>query len=45
MTEKGIFAYQLFLSLNISDFNYFFCKNCNLPPTEKVTPSFPATPL
>ena len=24
MTEKNIFAYQLFLSLNISDFNLFF---------------------
>ena len=24
MTEKNIFAYKLFLSLNISDFNLFF---------------------
>ena len=40
MTEKNIFAYKLFLSLNISDFNYFLCENCNpSPPPEKVTPS------
>ena len=31
MTEKNIFAYKLFLSLNISDFNFFLCENCNLP--------------
>ena len=24
MTEKNIFSYKLFLSLNISDFNFFF---------------------
>ena len=29
MTEKNIFAYKLFLSLNISDFNLFLCENCN----------------
>ena len=43
MTEKNIFAYKLFLSLNISDFNLFLCENCN-PCLIKVTPSFPATP-
>ena len=29
MTEKNIFAYKLFLSLDISDFNSFLCENCN----------------
>ena len=24
MTEKNIFAYEIFLSLNVSDFNLFF---------------------
>ena len=43
MTEKNIFAYKLFLSLNISDFNLFLRENCN-PHLIKVTPSFPATP-
>ena len=43
MTEKRIFAYKLFLSLNISDFNLFLCENCN-PCLIKVTTSFPATP-
>ena len=36
-----------FLSLNISDFSfYFLCKNCNPPPItpKKATLSFPATP-
>ena len=35
---------NFFLSLNISDFCYFLCKNCN--PPEKVTrpPYFPANP-
>ena len=28
MTEKNIFAYKLFFSLNISDFNLFLCENC-----------------
>ena len=44
MTEKNIFAYKLFLSLNISDFHLFLCENCN-SPLKKVTPSFSATPL
>ena len=38
MTEKNIFAYKLFLSLNISDFNL------QPSPLKKGTPSFPATP-
>ena len=42
-TEKNVFAYKLFLSLNISDFNLFFIWKLKTP--EKVTPSFPATPL
>ena len=41
ITKKNIFAYKLFLSLNISNFNWL-CNNCN--PLKKVTPSFPATP-
>ena len=44
MTEKIIFAYKLFLSLNISDFDLFLCENCN-PPLKKVTPLFPSKPL
>ena len=43
MTEKSIFAYKLFLSLNISDFNLFLCESCN-SRLIKVTPSFPAIP-
>ena len=48
MTKKNIFVYKLFLSLNISDFSFFFlCKNCNLlPPTpEKSYSSFSSNPL
>ena len=41
MTEKNIFVYTLFLSLNTSDFSLFFCKIAT--PLKKVTPSFPAT--
>ena len=32
MTEKNIFAYKLFLSSNISDFNYFFFVELAAPP-------------
>ena len=42
MTEKNIFACKLFLSLNISDFN-FLCENCN-NLWKKSPPSFPANP-
>ena len=38
MTHKNIFVYKLFLSLNISDFSLFLCKNCNAPPPlKKIT--------
>ena len=42
MTEKHIFVYKLFLSLNISDFSLFLGNNCN--PLKKVTPLFPSNP-
>ena len=41
MTEKNIFVYKLFFSLNISDFNLLLCENCT-PPLKKVTPLFPS---
>ena len=43
MTEKNIFAYKLFLSLNISDFNLFLYENCN-PPWNKALPLFQQPP-
>ena len=43
MTEKNIFAYKLFLTLNISDFDLFLCENCN--PLKKSHPLFPSNPL
>ena len=44
MAEKNIFAYKLFLSLNISDFNLlFFLKIANCP-LKSHPPSFPARP-
>ena len=43
ITRKNIFAYKLFLSLNVSDFN-FLCDNCK-PPWKSPPPSFPATSL
>ena len=42
MTEKNIFAYKLFLLLNVLDFNLFFRENCN--PPEKSLPLFPSNP-
>ena len=40
MTEKNIFAYKLFLLLNISDFNFFFyVKICIHPPPPWKKPS------
>ena len=45
MTEKNVFAYKLFLSLNISDFNLFFTWKLHTPlpspPSEKSHPSLP----
>ena len=40
MTEKNIFVYKVFLSVNTSDFSflYFFCKIAT--PLKKVTPLF-----
>ena len=40
MIEKNIFVYKHFSSLNISDFVFFLCKNCN--PLEKSHPLFPS---
>ena len=37
MTEKNIFTYKLFLSLNILDFNLFLFENCN-PRLKKPPP-------
>ena len=48
MTEKNIFAYKLFLSLNISNFNFFFFFGGGVKiattPLKKVTPLFPSNP-
>ena len=41
MTEKNVFAYKLFFSLNISDFNYFYVKIAP-PLLERVIPFFPS---
>ena len=46
VTEKNIFAYKLFLLLNISDFNFFFYVKIAPPlpsPLKKVIPSFSAS--
>ena len=46
MKEKNIFAYyKLFLSLNISDFNFLFLLFLLKTPLKKVTRSVPATPF
>ena len=44
MTEKNIFAYKLFLSLDIPDLIYFYVKIA-FPLLKKVTPLFPSNPL
>ena len=45
ITERNIFAYKLFLSLNISDFT-FYVKIANPPcPLKKVTLLLPSNPL
>ena len=38
MTEKNVFTYNFFLSLNVSDFNLFFCENCTPPPEKSYPP-------
>ena len=47
MTEKNIFAYKLFLLLNVSDLNLFFMSKLQPPPPlpEKIPPLFPSNPL
>ena len=45
MTEKNIFDYKLFFSLNISDFNFYVKIAHPPPPLEKVIPVFPSNPL
>ena len=44
MKEKNIFAYKLFLSLNISDFNLIFMWQLQPTPPEKSHPLFPSNP-
>ena len=46
MTEKNIFAYKLFLSLNISDLNLFFMWQLQHPPPplKNVTPPLSQQP-
>ena len=43
MTERNIFVYEHFLSLNISDFRLFFLLKPE-PPWKRSQPSFPAAP-
>ena len=50
MTEKNIFVYKLFLTLNISDFILFFCRIATLPgkcysPFFQQSPSQSWSPL
>ena len=44
ITEKNIFAYKLFLSLNISDFNLFIIWQLQPPSPEKSHPLVPSNP-
>ena len=44
MTEKNGFAYKRFLSLNISDFNFFCVWKLQPLPWKKSPPSLPVTP-
>ena len=44
MTEKNVLVYKLFLSLNISDFIFFFFVKLQ-PPPEKSYPLFSSSPL
>ena len=41
VTEKNIFVYKPFLTLNFQILIYFLCENCN-PPPEKSHPLFPS---
>ena len=43
MTEKNIFPHQLFLSLNISEIDFFYVKIAT-PSLNQVTPLFPSKP-
>ena len=45
MTEKNIFAYKLFLSLNISDFNLFLMWKLQTPPWKTSPPLSSDPPL
>ena len=45
MTEKNIFDYELFLSLNISDFSLFFMQKLQPPEKGHPPPSFAANLL
>ena len=45
MTEKNIFAYKLFLSLNISNFNLFLMWKLHTSPHEKSHPLSQQPPL
>ena len=38
MTEKNIFTYKRFLSLNISDFNLLLSENCTPSPEKRHSP-------
>ena len=44
MTEKNVFAYKLFLSLNISGFSSFLCSSCK-PPEKVHSPVSQQSPL
>ena len=43
-STTNISVYELFLSLNISNFSYFLCKNCTLPHQKKAHLLFPSNP-
>ena len=45
MTEKNVFAYKIFLLINISDFNFFFYVKIAPPlPPEKSHPPISQQP-
>ena len=43
VTEKNIFVYKPFLTLNFQILIYFLCENCS-PPPGKSNPLFPSNP-